>query len=228
MNDTEWPVVMEDALRGHLSRRCRRAYAHDMRNGLQGIYGGVDALARAARAAKPTSIPLEQVAQFVQQAITNHERGLERILESIAPEDAVIAPVAVDELMGALARFLTNDAARNGVRLKLDLGGKMLAAVVPAQLRLVFLGLLTDAIDSIPAGGDIRISGQARGARLQIDFAYPRTDFHADSWVVKAVDDLVAQVSGRITRQRSADHGYQVSLDLPAAPAEVASQPTAG
>lgn len=200
-----------------------------MRNGLQGIYGGVDALTRAARAAKPTSIPLEQVAQFVQQAITNHERGLERILESVAPEDAVIAPVAVDELMGTLTRFLTNDAARNGVRLRLDLEEKMLAAVVPAKLRLVLLGLLTDAIDSMPAGGDIRISGRASGARLQIDFAHPRADFHAESWVVGAVDDLVAQVSGRITRQRSADHGHQVSLDLPASPAEVAScPPTAG
>ena len=74
MNDTS---LLEDALRAYLNRRCRRAYAHDLRNGLQGIFGGVDALTRAARSTKPLSVPLEQLTQFVQQAIGNHERGLE-------------------------------------------------------------------------------------------------------------------------------------------------------
>ena len=32
MNDIDWPWLMEDALRAHLCRRCKRAYAHDMRS----------------------------------------------------------------------------------------------------------------------------------------------------------------------------------------------------
>jgi signal transduction histidine kinase len=214
-NDAAWPWLMEDALRGYLCRRCKRAYSHDMRNGLQGIQAGFDALARAARPNKPSAVPLEQLTQFVQQAITNHDRGLERVLEHVAPEDFEPAPLQVRELLADLARFLTTDAARNRVRIKVDLGDDIVAHGPPARLRLIFLGLLTHAIDALPNGGDIAITAEPVDGQVQIDFIDGRTNDEPGAFLVRAIADAVAHSSGQIERKQS-ERGYRVRLRLPA------------
>jgi hypothetical protein len=213
-NDAAWPWLMEDALRGYLCRRCKRAYAHDMRNGLQGIQAGFDALARAARPNKPSAVPLEQLTQFVQQAITNHDRGLERVLENVAPEDFESAPLKVRELLADLARFLTTDAARNRVRIKVDMGDDIVAQVPAARLRLIFLGLLTHGIDALPNGGDISITAEPVDGQVQIDFIDGRTSDDSDDFVVRAIADVVAHSSGHIERKQ-VERGYRVRLRLP-------------
>jgi signal transduction histidine kinase len=213
-NNATSPSMLEDALRGYLSRRCKRAYAHDMRNGLQGIQAGLDALARAARPNKPSAVPLEQLTTFVQQAITNHERGLDRVLESVAPEEFERAPVKVRETLADLARFLTTDAARNRVRIKVDMGDDVVVDVVPARLRLIFIGLLTHSIDALPSGGDIAITAEAVDSQVQIDFLDPRTEEDHDAFVTRAIDEIVPSASGRIERTR-VERGYRVRLRLP-------------
>lgn len=213
-NDATWPWLMEDALRGYLCRRCKRAYAHDMRNGLQGIQAGFDALARAARPNKPSAVPLEQLTQFVQQAVINHERGLERVLEYVGPEDFAPAPVKIRELLVDLARFLTTDAARNRVRIKVDMGDDIVAHAAIARLRLIFLGLLTHGIDVLVEGGDIAITAEPVDGQVQIDFVDPRTGDDSDAFIVRAIADVVAHASGQIERKR-VERGYRVRLRLP-------------
>jgi signal transduction histidine kinase len=185
-----------------------------MRNGLQGIHGGVDALTRAARAGKATSVPLEQLTQFVQQAITNHERGLERVLNSVAPEDAPASEVVVKDVIFELVKFLTNDAARNGARMKLNVDEQLKVLVLAAKLRLILLGLLVDAIDSLPSGGEIAISAQAVAGDVQIEISDSRAQRQANSFVTMAVDQLVPQLAARIDRKQSPDGRYQVQLTL--------------
>ena len=209
-----WPWLMEDALRGYLCRRCKRAYAHDMRNGLQGIQAGFDALARAARPTKPSAVPLEQLTQFVQQAITNHERGLEHVLESVAPEEFEPKSVKVRELLADLVRFLTTDAARNRVRIKVDLGDDIVVHVAVAQLRLIVLGLLTHGIDALPNGGDITITAEPIDDQVQIEFVDARSSDDDDAFAVRAVDEVVARSSSHIDRTRT-ERGYRVRLRLP-------------
>jgi len=214
MNDTDWSWLMEDALRAHLCRRCKRAYAHDMRNGLQGIQAGLDALTRAARPNKPSAVPLEQLSQFVQQAISNHERGLERVLESVAPEDLAPMQVKVRELLVDLVRFLSTDAARNRVRIKVDLGDDIIAQIAPARLRLIFLGVLTHGIDALADGGEIAICAQAVDDDVQLDFVDGRADADPEAFVVRAVAHVVAQASGHIEIEH-VDARYRVRLRLP-------------
>ena len=208
------PSMMEDALRGYVSRRCKRAYAHDMRNGLQGIQAGMDALARAARPNKPSAVPLEQLSQFVQQAITNHERGLDRVLESVAPEEFAPAAVKVRETLTDLVRFLTTDAARNRVRIKVDMGDDIVANVVPARLQLIFLGLLTQGIDALTSGGDIAITAESVDSQVQIDFVDPRTEDEPEAFVTRAIAEVVAYSAGSIERKR-VERGYRVRLRIP-------------
>lgn len=217
MSDTDRPLLLEHALRGYLSRRCKRAYAHEVRNGLQGIYGGVDALTRATRADKPSTVPLERLTQFVQQAIANHERGLEHMLENIAVEEqALHAAVDLKALLSDLLRFLTHDAARHSVRSSLHIDQRLMTEAAPSKLRLVFLGLLTDAIDAMPGGGEMRISAQKTGACIQVDLTDSRTDGTPTSFVLEAIGFLVAQVSGRIDTTAPGDTSYRVRVELPA------------
>lgn len=213
-NDAASPSLLEDALRAYLCRRCKRAYAHDMRNGLQGIQAGLDALARAARPNKPSAVPLEQLSQFVQQAITNHERGLERVLESVAPEEFAPAPVRVRELLADLVRFLSTDAARNRVRVKVDLGDDIITDIAPAKLRLILLGLLTHGIDALANGGDISITAEPVDSQIQIDFVDGRTGADHDEFITRAIAEVVAHAPGQIERKQ-VERGYRVRLRLP-------------
>ncbi len=211
-----WPGLMEDALRGYLCRRCKRAYAHDMRNGLQGIQAGFDALSRAARPNKPTTVSLEQLTQFVQQAMKNHERGLEHVLDGMAPEISELAPVKMREFLVDLVRFLTTDAARNRVRVKVDMGDDIVALVSPGRLRLIFLGLLTQAIDALTGGGEIAITAEDVGSQIQIDLVDARTSDDPDAFVTRAVAEVVTHSSGHIERKQI-EPGHRVRLRLPRA-----------
>jgi len=210
--------LLEDALRAYLNRRCRRAYAHDLRNGLQGIFGGVDALTRAARTTatgKPLNVPLEQLTTFVQQAIANHERGLERVIESLAPEQQAPAPVSCRELLISLAHFLTNDAARNNIRVRHDFNDNLNTTTVIARLRLIMLGLLTDSIDALAGGGEIRLRGQTSEGRVQFELVDTRSQPKAASFVSDAIERLVTELSGRIENQQNEGGGYSVRVELP-------------
>lgn len=216
MNDI---VLLEDALRAYLNRRCRRAYAHDLRNGLQGVFGGVDALTRAARSAtsgKPLHVPLEQLTTFVQQAIANHERGLERALEHIAPEAHAPAPISCRELLIELTRFLTNDAARSNVRIRHDFHDDLNATTVVSRLRLICLALLTDSIDALASGGEIRISGRTAEGRVQFEVTDTRAQPRPASFVSEAVERLVAELSGRIESKQNETGAFEVRIELPA------------
>ena len=208
--------LLEDALRAHLNRRCRRAYAHDLRNGLQGIFGGVDALTRAARATpdKPLAVPLDQLTKFVQQAIGNHERGLERVLDSLAPEQQEPTLVSCRELLTELARFLTNDAARHNLRVRQDFEDDLEVRAPLDRLRLIGLALLTDSVDAQPDGGEIRISGRTNQGRVQLEIADKRARPRPPSLVSEAVDRLVAELSGRI-ESKQIDDGHEVRIELP-------------
>ena len=214
MNDIS---LLEDALRAYLNRRCRRAYAHDLRNGLQGIFGGVDALTRAARtttSGKPPAVPLDQLTTFVQQAISNHERGLERVLDHLAPEQQQPQAVSCRELLIELARFMTNDAARNGVRIRQDFLDDLKATTVVARLRLICLALLADSIDALASGGEIRLSGRTSEGRVQFEITDTRSQARPESFVSDAIERLIAELPGRIQNKQN-EAGLEIRIELP-------------
>ncbi len=214
MNDL---ALLEDALRAYINRRCRRAYTHDLRNGLQGIFGGVDALTRAARATKPLAVPLDQLTNFVQQAIANHERGLERVIDSLAPEPQEPVTLSMRELLMEVARFLTNDAARNNVRVRQNFSDDLKVTAPPARLRLIALALLAESIDALTSGGEIHIAGGTVDGRVRCEIIDTRTQPRPPSFVAEAVARIVADLSGRIENRPGANGGHEARIELPAA-----------
>jgi signal transduction histidine kinase len=153
----------------------------------------------------------------VQQAIVNHERGLERVLESLAPEQQAPAAVSLRDLMTELVRFMTNDTARNHVRVRQDFSDDLTICTVPARLRLIALGLLIESIDAMPTGGELRIAGRTTEGRVQLEIIDSRAQPRPTSFVHEAIERIVTHLSGRIQQQQSPAGGCEVRVELPAA-----------
>ena len=232
MNQSELFPLLEDALRAQLATRCRRAYHHDMKNGLQGVYGGADALIRAARADKPIAVPLDQLVQFVRHAISNHEQGLERVLGNIAPDLESSTQIDVAELIGELTRFLMTDASRHAVRLRAEFAEPLIVQVNAARLRLAFLGLITDAIDSTEGGGDISLRGYStpQGIEVVMQDARPADAPTFDAFaldetklskrasiVLPTVRYVVSDLGGEVECAQAPGSGRRTTLRLPRA-----------
>ncbi|MET0535520.1 MAG: hypothetical protein ABW171_14990, partial [Steroidobacter sp.] len=106
-------------------------------------------------------------------------------------------------------------AARNRVRVKVDLGDDIVAQAAPSKLRLIFLGLLTNGIDALAnGGGEITVTAQNTNDRVEIDFVDGRSADAPDSFVSRAINNVVAQVSGQIERKQI-DSGFRIRLILP-------------
>lgn len=229
MQATDWIRILEPALHAHLAIRCHRAYRHDLRNGLQGIYGGFDALSRLLQAPKDNA-RVERITDFVRQAVTNHEKSLERVLLSLAPLEQAAEPIDVSALLTELARFLTNDAAVHRVSLRSNIAQPVTALVRAPKLRLVLLGLMVDAIDAMPSGGVLQV-GTRMNAAAWIELADTRAaplaaapaelDLHDSpphrGWLGYVVSQLIAAEGGSVEYAPADGGGWRITLQLPAA-----------
>jgi len=150
--------VLELALHNLISQRCKSSYAHDLRNGLQGIQGSFDVFKRLlTNLPSAAPLPVEKSSDMARRALANHESALERILNHLVPEEAGSVSIRVDESLRAVAGFLNSDAAAHNVSLHVAADSAVSAIVRAHALRLTLLSLLIDAIDVMPTGGQVQM-----------------------------------------------------------------------
>ncbi len=77
------------------------------------------------------------------------------------------------------------------------------------------LALLTDSIDALASGGEIRMSGRTTEGRVQFEITDTRTQPRPVSFVSDAVERLAAELSGRIESKRNESGGLEVRVELP-------------
>ena len=229
MHEPELTRILEHALHAQIAARCHRAYRHDLRNGLQGIYGGFDALNRLLQSPKDAA-RVERTVDFVRQAITGHEKSLDRVLHALSPLEQAPEPTEVSVLLQELVKFLTNDAAANRVTLRNSTAHPVSARVRSNKLRLVLLSVMIDAIEAMPGGGVLQlISSTSNGAPL-IEFTDTRADALPEDpwkldldttpvyrgWTLYAVRQLIVAEAGRIDCEASPTGGRCVRIWLQA------------
>jgi len=162
--------VLELALHNLISQRCKSAYAHDLRNGLQGIQGSFDVFKRLlTNLPSATPVPIEKSSDMARRALANHEGALERILNHLVPEEAGSVSIRVDESLREVTGFLNSDAAAHGISLHVAADSAASAIVRPQALRLTLLSLLIDAMDAMPAGGHVQMEVRANDEAATID-----------------------------------------------------------
>jgi signal transduction histidine kinase len=231
MHDPELARILEPALHALIASRCHRAYRHDLRNGLQGIYGGFDALGRLLQTPARDAAKVERTTDFVRQAITGHEKSLERVLHGLAPLEQPAELIDAGVMLQELAKFLTNDAAAQRVSLRTSVAEPAPVRVRPQKLRLALLSLLIDAIDAIDAtasGSALQLASTVANDRVLIELADSRPVVaEVDPWALDlttvppqrgltlfVVRQLVLGEGGTIECESGAGRTVRISLGI--------------
>jgi signal transduction histidine kinase len=162
-----WQIgdVFDAALQTWINERCRRAYVHDLRGGLQALYSSFELLARSAKQGVVSGTLIENASALAKRAMASHERVMLEIVDQLTvPEDAPVI-VNVANLIEEVRRFLHNDASSRDIRISVTGDTNVQVSAALNKLRTMMLGLITLSIDALPAG-----------AELQIDVAGVRED----------------------------------------------------
>jgi signal transduction histidine kinase len=216
VSQEELETVLEQALCALVSARCMRAYKHEVRNGLQGVYGGVDALIRHARAKGPTHLSLDRTIEFVREAVRKHETSLDNMVGYLAGGEDIAGPVALAPLLSELTVFLSNDAARHGIRFKETLASDVMVRAHPRKLRMILLGLITDSIDAVSGGAEVHLSALTHEGHGQIEIADTRTrpEPVLDPWALDLTcESLRKGILMHVTRAIVTAQGGQIDCE---------------
>lgn len=218
-------TLLEHALHAQVLLRCRRALLHEIRNGLQPLHAGLEAINRVVAMTPFPVDKAQRYLQIVRQASASQEIALERAIERIAPENMSEQDLDLATLLREVARFLNSDAAVAGVRMQLDVPATALVRGRPHQLRLIALCLTVDAIDHAGADGHLTISIHPMDSRVLLQFsdtrplaaanatgADTRAQFH-----LRVIRQLVAGMHGETDCMRASGSGYIVAVTLPGA-----------
>ena len=103
-------VILEAALHACIAQRCERAYAHDLRNGLQSIYASVDVLTRMLAGKSAPTLSQDKVADMARKAINAYEQSLNHVAKRLIVQSDTPQAVNVDAALQELCAFLRNDA----------------------------------------------------------------------------------------------------------------------
>lgn len=218
-------AILEQALHAQVLARCRRALLHEIRNGLQPLHAGLEAISRVVTM---TPFPVDKAQRYVQlvrQASSSQEIALERAIERIAPEQVAEQLVDLATLLREVTRFLNSDAAVAGVRMQLDAPATALVRGRPHQLRLIALCLTTDAIDRTGAEGQLSIAIHVldRGVLLQFsdtrahvkEGLEPTALAFGEPFHLHVIRKLVAGMHGEIDCMHAPGAAYIVAITLP-------------
>jgi signal transduction histidine kinase len=157
MNIMQVGDVLDAAVQTLINERCRRAYMHDMRGGLQAIYTSVEALARSAKHGTQNAALVDNASSIAKRAMQHHEQLLVEIVNQVTgPVDAP-GVVNLASLVKQAQQFLRNEALGKGITLRLSGSEDLLVFSRRNKLRSLILGLLALGIDALPMGADLHV-----------------------------------------------------------------------
>lgn len=213
-------TILEQALHAQVLSRCRRALLHEIRNGLQPLHAGLEAIGRVITMAPFPVDKAQRYVQLVRQASSSQEIALERAIERIAPEQVNEQTVDLAQLLREVTRFLNSDAAVAGVRMQLDAPATALVRGRPHQLRLTALCLTADAIDRAGSDGQLSIVIHALDRGVLLQFSDSRAHAVAsggEQFHLYVIRKLVAAMHGEMDCMHTAGAAYIVAITLPSA-----------
>jgi hypothetical protein len=244
---TTWQVddVLEAAVQTLINDRCRRAYIHDMRGGLQAIYNSFELLARSAKNGTQNAALIDGAASMVKRAMANHEQALLDIVNHVIGPEGTAEVVDLGQLIHEAQQFLRNDALSRGIVLRLSGQQNVLVAAQRNKLRSLILGLLLVGIDALPAGAELQVelsvvesfallelrSELTYGAILEPEqlLSRPSADLRSQELVLGFARHWITARGGRVEVHSPIDGqtGLRVYYPLVAAERSASSPPTA-
>src|SRR6202521_5656655 len=110
MNDLQAGDVLDAAVQTLINERCRRAYMHDMRGGLQAIYSSLELLARSAKLAAQNPALIDGAASIAKRALANYEPSMVTTVNQVTEPDDSPVVLNLSSLVQQAQQFLRNDA----------------------------------------------------------------------------------------------------------------------
>jgi signal transduction histidine kinase len=157
MSDLQTGDVLDAAVQTLINERCRRAYMHDMRGGLQAIYSSLELLTRSAKHAVQNPALIDGAASIAKRAMANYEQSMIAIVNQVTGPGDAPAILNLATLVQQAQQFLRNDALAKQIALGLSGRNDLLVLSEPNKLRSVILGLLALGIDASPTGAELHV-----------------------------------------------------------------------
>jgi signal transduction histidine kinase len=146
--------VLDAAVQTLINERCRRAYLHDMRGGLQAIHSSLELLARSAKSGAQNAALVDSAASLAKRAMANHEQSVADIVNQVTGPDGAPVILNLAAQVRYAQQFLRNDALAKNITLSLAGRDELLVQSERNKLRSMLLGLLATGIDaSLPGTG---------------------------------------------------------------------------
>jgi hypothetical protein len=181
--------ILAFALRMFLAKRCERAYLHDFRNSMQGVYVGMDVIARLL-SGKAGAVSSDRALQIARRAIQSHEQTLAHTLQHLVGKQETPCAIDVGPVLQEIATFLNNDASVRGVSIRLTASTEVQLEARPENLRSVLLSVTTKAVDAMSDGGEINVAAHSVGAVVTITFSLSPTSALSDISQWRFADDI--------------------------------------
>jgi signal transduction histidine kinase len=157
VNELALPDLFEAAARATIIERCAPAYLHDVRGSMQALFSALELLGRSAKAGG-NPLRVEKVCDLARRAISNHEKSTMAVLQLLTLQHVEAAAVDVGALMSEVAHFLRNDAAAKQVTISICGTAKLYISAESTRLQTLLVGLVTAALDNVPAGTELKLS----------------------------------------------------------------------
>ena len=226
-----------EAEKKHAMADLARAISHDVKNAI----GAILPLAQQAReeleagAAKP-DVLIQDLAQ-IEQSAQVCQRIFDGMLHLARSEARPAGSVALPRVLDGTIAILGTRMKKSGVALELKVDDDLPEVLAGrGNLEQLFLNLLGNAIDSMPAGGRLKITAREAGERLDVRIADTGTGIppeqlkriHEPFYTTKAdgfglglaiCRSILWDVGGGMTIDSQPGRGTTVSVHLPLVPA---------
>jgi len=149
--------VLDAAVQTLINERCRQAYMHDMRGGLQAIYSSIELLARSAKNGAQNPALVDSAASLAKRAMANHDQSVADIVNQVTGPDGAAVLLNLADLVRQSQHFFRNDALAKRITVSLSCPEELLVLSERNKLRSMLLGLLAVSIDALLPGADLHL-----------------------------------------------------------------------
>ncbi len=158
MSAIEVDRMVDAAAHTLITERCRRAYLHDMRGGLQAIAGAFELLTRLAKSGENNPSVVERASAIARRALANHENAMLEMVKQITSENGSTEAIDLGALLDDIMRFLRNDIASKQIGVSVSSSRELTVHAQKHKLRLILLGQIAQCIDDCETGSELRIT----------------------------------------------------------------------
>ena len=165
---TEELLETEDELR-HADRlvtlgELAAGLAHEIRNPLSGLSGAAQVLCRDGLDDETRT----EFSAILQKETDQLNRVVHDFLGFVSEELGQVQEADLAELMRRAAESVKTEAERHSVDVVVSVPEQVRVETTPILLEHVLLSLLRNAVDAMPDGGTVTLTGEARGEELVV------------------------------------------------------------